>query len=237
MSMDVAGQTREQIQQAARRNPKAAPRKRTKASVRAKVVKETPPNTPRHYLRDLRLDRGLTQKNLGKLLGLSQQRIAKYENGAIMEVSVAVELARALQVRIDDVLGLRERPRVPIIGKLSVNGLIKQRTQLEETLYEDAPPMAPPETIAFTVAGDMGPLYRAGDVVFCGAKTPPGENLHDECVVELENGDLFLKRILPGSDPEHFHLQTVLGTSLLDNQRVLSCRRVEYVKKARRITN
>jgi DNA-binding XRE family transcriptional regulator len=234
MTEAVAGETREQIRQKAARNPVNAPRKRKTPSKRAK---EATPGPPRPHLREMRMDRGLTQKQLGKLVNLSQQRIAKYENGAAMDVTVAVDLARALQVEVKDILGLRERPRVPIIGKLSVNGLIVQRTQMEETLYEDAPPMAPPETIAFTVAGDMWPLYRQGDVVFCTGKTPPSQNLHDECVVELEDGSLWLKRVLAGSDPEHFHLHSVLGANVLENQRVLSCRRVEYVKKAKRSPN
>lgn len=63
-------------------------------------------------LADIRKDRGVTQEELGRLVGVSNRVICYYEqDGSQPPGALLVELARALKVSADDLLGLApERP-------------------------------------------------------------------------------------------------------------------------------
>lgn len=63
-------------------------------------------------LRGLREDRDLTQKQIAKLLGTTQQVYSRYENGINeMPVRHLVTLCRYYQVSADYVLGLEKTAR------------------------------------------------------------------------------------------------------------------------------
>jgi transcriptional regulator with XRE-family HTH domain len=52
-------------------------------------------------IRDARLAKGMTQEELGRILGVQKSAIAKYENGRI------VNIKRSTLKKISDVLGIR----------------------------------------------------------------------------------------------------------------------------------
>lgn len=193
--------------------------------------------TPTNHIKRARLIHGLTQAQLAKLVGISQQQVAKLElSRAPLKSEIAISLAKALNVRLEDIVGVADRPRVPVIGKLSVNDLIVPRPHSEEIAYEDAPPFASPDMLAVEVAGDGAwPIYRQGDVVFVGGKTSPMDNIGEECVVELAgDGRWLLKRILRGSQPDRYCLASLSGPDLMEDQEVVMCRRVEFIRRSRR---
>lgn len=57
-------------------------------------------------IRDARIARGLTQEELGKLVGLQKSAIAKYENGRVVNIkrSTLQKLAKALDLRGSDLV-------------------------------------------------------------------------------------------------------------------------------------
>ena len=57
-------------------------------------------------IRDARLAKGLTQEELGKLVGLQKSAIAKYENGRVVNIkrSTLQKLAKALDLRGSDLI-------------------------------------------------------------------------------------------------------------------------------------
>ena len=57
-------------------------------------------------IRDARLAKGLTQEELGKLVGLQKSAIAKYENGRVVNIkrSTLQKLANALDLRGSDLI-------------------------------------------------------------------------------------------------------------------------------------
>lgn len=59
-------------------------------------------------IRTARLEKGMTQEELGQLLGVQKSAIAKYENGRV------VNIKRSVLKKISDVLGIR--PSELIIG-------------------------------------------------------------------------------------------------------------------------
>ena len=67
-----------------------------------------------HYcrLRDLREDKELTQKDIAKLLNVSQQHYSLYENGKNeLPMHFFVVLARFYNVSLDYLAGLTDVPR------------------------------------------------------------------------------------------------------------------------------
>ena len=57
-------------------------------------------------IRDARIAKGLTQEELGKLVGLQKSAIAKYENGRVVNIkrSTLQKLANALDLRGSDLI-------------------------------------------------------------------------------------------------------------------------------------
>lgn len=59
----------------------------------------------------LRVERGLTQTQLGQLIGYSQQQVVSFEKARRrVPVSTLPELARALGVTVEDLLGAKVEP-------------------------------------------------------------------------------------------------------------------------------
>ena len=57
-------------------------------------------------IREARLEKGLTQEELGKIVGLQKSAIAKYENGRVVNIkrSTLQKLAKALDLRGSDLI-------------------------------------------------------------------------------------------------------------------------------------
>lgn len=57
-------------------------------------------------IREARLSKGLTQEELGKLVGLQKSAIAKYENGIVVNIkrSTLQKLSQALNLRGSDLI-------------------------------------------------------------------------------------------------------------------------------------
>lgn len=66
-------------------------------------------------LRELREDRGLTQKEIAAVLGTTQQVYSRYEKGENeMPVRHVITLCRYYEVSADYLLGLRKRPHAAL---------------------------------------------------------------------------------------------------------------------------
>lgn len=61
-------------------------------------------------LRDLRLNRGLTQQELGEAIGGDKQQISRIERGAMPTLEVVKKLAEYLEVSTDYLLDLVDEP-------------------------------------------------------------------------------------------------------------------------------
>ena len=57
-------------------------------------------------IKETRLQKGLTQEDLGKIVGLQKSAIAKYENGRVVNIkrSTLQKLAKALDLRGSDLI-------------------------------------------------------------------------------------------------------------------------------------
>ena len=95
---------------------------------------------------------------------------------------------------------------------------------------------APPgyeEGGAGKVTGDsMRPLYEDGDILFWRhLEKPPRATPRRAVIVKVEDGPLFVKRLLPGTGKGLFHLVSVNpSTPVLEDRRVESIARIGWVK-------
>ena len=79
----------------------------------------------------LRKARGLTQTELGAQVGLSYRMVAYYESQTDRPPAhVLPELARALGVSVDELLGIRRGPAVPVVTNLRLWRRLQQIERL-----------------------------------------------------------------------------------------------------------
>jgi transcriptional regulator with XRE-family HTH domain len=82
-------------------------------------------------LRDIRLARSLTQDELGQRVGVSQRVVAYYEQeGAQPPGALLIDLAKALRVSADELLGLKT-PKEKVSPKIA---RLRKRLRRVETL-------------------------------------------------------------------------------------------------------
>ena len=71
------------------------------------------------HLREFRSEKNLTQKQMGAMLGISQQAYATYENNiATPPVEIMIKLADIFNTTIDSLLGRTSQPICPIYQQL-----------------------------------------------------------------------------------------------------------------------
>ena len=64
------------------------------------------------FIRAKRKEKGLTQKQLGDMIGLSDRAVSRWENGiGLPDVEILVPLSEALGVTVDELLAGEEKRR------------------------------------------------------------------------------------------------------------------------------
>lgn len=87
------------------------------------MLKQDSPNSNSigYRIRELRQKKGLSQKELGDLLGCAQNTVAEWENrkGRAPGKNILPKVAKVLEVSVEYLLGVEkvERPRIPCYGE------------------------------------------------------------------------------------------------------------------------
>lgn len=67
-------------------------------------------------LKEIRISRGVKQKDLAEQLGMGQSGLSRYERGEMrLPSSLLAKLARVLKASADEILGLKELKRGPLV--------------------------------------------------------------------------------------------------------------------------
>lgn len=167
-------------------------------------------------IRALRERIGLTQGDAGKAIGITRQAWQNYEAGnrqAILRSDLQDEIARALGVSREDILRERDRrlgqssmsegPQEPfknvtayelaVLGRVRASPVgpqIYDAGELEQIV--DVSWMFGPSARTLRVAGDsMTGYVESGDLVIYDTSQWPRRG--EGCVVELNNGDIYVK--------------------------------------------
>ncbi len=187
-------------------------------------------------IRDARQQAGLTQAELGKLVDLSQQQIAKLEIGKQrLTADMATRMARVLNVGLNDIVPGEERFLVEFLGRVGAGGVVVvYPVHSRGPAPLEAPPMTPDGALALEVVGNgLFPVYKAGDLLILD----PPEHLDmltgEEVVATLASGQYMLRRLHPIAEGRYL-LLGITGQEMVEEE-VVEARRVRHVIKARHI--
>ncbi|WP_395674725.1 XRE family transcriptional regulator [Inquilinus sp.] len=179
----------------------------------------------RHFIREWRKFRGLTQGQLAEMVGTSIANISRIESGQQGYTQDMLEaIARALGVSPGLIIGApptgRRRPGadskwpedayyVLLTGYVGGGADVHfwdPRDRQGETRIAVAD--ATPDMKALAVDGDgLAPTMRDGDILIYSENPPEYAKLFgEECVVVLTDGRAFVKTLMPGSVDGRFNL-------------------------------
>ena len=197
------------------------------------------PMTTARRIRQRRKALTLTQAELGKLVGVGQSAVTAWEGGRnIPKGETAARLAEALGVSRDWLLYGDEsgqpKKQVRLRGYVGAGAEV---FMLPDELVDwvAAPPDEDTETEAFEIRGNtQWPVYRHGDLIYFekDRTADPADCVGEECIVELDDGKLYLKRILPGTRPGVYTLASYNAPEEPDRM-IVSCGPVLWVKRRR----
>lgn len=181
-------------------------------------------------VRHLRLDAGLSQSALARLVGVKPQAIQALEAGNIKKPKFILELANVLGVNPSELVDLpptKERT-VPIVGIAQAGTTNVTRSDTDNGYEEtEAPIGATPNTVAVEVRGNsMGGRLEEGDLVFYDDRREPvtPDLIGRLCIVEKKNGEVVIKKLQAGSKPGLYHLISYNAEPEFDQELVWGAR-------------
>lgn len=147
-------------------------------------------------IKELRLKKGVTQEELGKIIGVQKSAILKYESGLVenMKRSSIKTLADYFGVRPSYLMGL-DNTLINVYSSVHAGILSEMIENIVDT-EEISEKMARSDKAYFglKVKGDsMFPTYQEGDTLIV-EKNSSCESGND-CIVAINGNEAFLKRV------------------------------------------
>jgi transcriptional regulator with XRE-family HTH domain len=169
-------------------------------------------------LKKARKDAGLSQTELGEAVRSGRSTIVKLEQGTLpLTEAWAKRLAPVLGIRASELL---KPPQIPVVGFVGAGQRVYAFSDYESAGEEiDKPPYADAEDIAVEVRGDsMLPLAEDGWHVVYTQETTLDERtiLNRVCIVCLEDDVMLVKRVVRGTQPQHYHLISTNAAAIED---------------------
>lgn len=165
-----------------------------------------------------------TQKDFSKKIDVSQGTISKWLNESqspnTKQWDRVIDLIRSDR-RLADLLHDLEPPAsVDVAGQVGAGAKIEDFFDDDQGSYQAALPFpAFGNFVSFEVLGDsMLPKYDPGDIVVVWADQRRNtESFFGElCVVRLETGERYIKRLEPGSKPGLYRLESFNARPIVD---------------------
>ena len=153
---------------------------------------------PRNRIAELRQARGLSQEDLAKRAGTTNQQVGRLEAGTRrLTVEWMGRIARALGVAPAELLPSGAKRMIPIVGHVGAGAEV---IPLDEGAIDEVEcPWSElaPSTVAVRVRGDsMAPAYYDRALIYYEATSTDYRHLlGKECVVALADGRRFIKQL------------------------------------------
>lgn len=162
-------------------------------------------------IRTLRLQRGMSLRNLAEHVGSNASSVARFETGeARLNLDMARRVAKALAVEPEELL---PKQTVPIVGLAGAGGEVRPFEDAGERSRVECPRgLDPAHTVAVEVRGESQAPIADGWLIFYDnrAADDPGTVLGKLCVVQLADDDpvprTLLKVVRRGPGPGRFNL-------------------------------
>jgi transcriptional regulator with XRE-family HTH domain len=171
---------------------------------------------------EARKAQGLSQGELGRMVGLSQPAIGQLESGETSTTKKVYELARVLEVKpswLD--------PSIPdaedLVDKVRVVGYLVEASEVRFADPAGDPYMplklakrpagASPTTVAIEIQSEaLGAFFKGWNAYFDEVSLPlDDKHLTGLCVVRTAAGRVLVAKILKGTQPGRYHLVTQAG--------------------------
>lgn len=179
-----------------------------------------------HKLRAWRKAKGLTLEQVADGIGMSHQNLGRIERGLVpLSEEHHTPLASVLGIEPADLFrdptGSAPEPMVRIIGRVGADteGTVIQTTSHDGYDMAPVPPGGSANAVALEVAGhSMAPIAEDGSLIyFEDQRTPPTEEMiRYYAIIELEDGRVLFKRLLRGSRPGLYTLESQIGPPIED---------------------
>ena len=156
-----------------------------------------------------------TAKEAADFFGWKYDSYAQHENGQRGLTRVAERYAKAFRTTASWLLfneGEGPAKGVPLVGYVGAGQAVLAIPNGSDEEIE-APADRKPDTVAAIVRGDsMLPTFRDGWVLYWSKQLPPDAMVNELCVVQLENDEIYVKVLRPGSQPDLWTLQSINAT-------------------------
>jgi len=150
-------------------------------------------NRIRHYRRQ----RHMTLKALAESVGTTPQTVSRLET-EVMTLSAdwLERLGSALGVHASELLDAPEKPEIPMLGLLGVDGALTRPTEGEKVILD----VRAERPVAVRLTQSYGP-YRAGEILVASRLEGSDmvEALGRDCLCGLPNGNVLLRRVIRGA--------------------------------------
>lgn len=193
-------------------------------------------------IRALRQSMDLSQAKFAELVGVSQPTVSRWETGEDEPDKASLKKLAALaeQTPAEFQYGpaaAMAKPPVEIVGYIGAGAEVYPIDDLGAGLdMVEVPPLESRAIVAVIVRGDsMLPAYRDGDIIYYSRDRdlPEQDFLRRECVVKLEDGRVFIKTVVRGSEPGTYTLLSYNAEPIAD-QRIEWAAPIAWVKKSTR---
>lgn len=190
-------------------------------------------------IKQRRLMLTLSQERLAESIGVKQSAVSGWEVGRNRpKGDVLIRLADRLGVseewlQFGDNRSRRKQTRIR--GLLGAGDQVLMLPD-DAVEWTNAPPDEEIETEAFEVRGNsQWPVYRNGDIIFYEKDRTgrPSDLIGEEAIVELDDGGLYLKRIMRGSRSGLYTLASHNAPEMED-RRIISCAEIIWIRRKRR---
>lgn len=164
----------------------------------------------REWLQAVMKARELGQAELARLL--SQELGRNIDRAAVNKMWAGKrEIAGDELLAIEKITGFSAPKliQVPLVGRVGAGAAVIPFDSQEEQMV-DAPAETKPNTVAVAVLGNsMFPAYEDGTILYYSEKLPPHDMVNRRCIIELEDGRMFVKVLRQGSRSGLWTLQSV----------------------------
>lgn len=141
---------------------------------------------------------GWTQERVSIRINVSQSTVARWLKG---ETDPRGEHRDAIASLYEEVFGSDATPKVQLKGRVGAGQAVYPLGDDASQLV-DAPPNAPPSTVAVEVSGEsMLPVFFDGWLLFYSRHLPPENMVNKIGVAQLADGRLLVKTVRPGLSP------------------------------------
>ena len=174
---------------------------------------------------------GLNQTEFAERLGATQSTITRWEKGSMPKGEALHRLADMANTSVEKLLNLdtfssSSPDQIPVVGYVGAGAEVIPIDDFAKGSgldYVERPPFISGAAVAVEVQGSsMLPVAEDGwRLVYTGEQSVIEDDVMNRlCVVCLDDERILVKRVIRGSEPQHYHLVST-NAPMIENVRIV----------------